>query len=65
MYIAYVCKIGFVSLPSILSFMFDIVLQILEGKHLQTNMSFDFVHLESIDFKPMFLVSRCSNVIKE
>ncbi|KAF3444329.1 hypothetical protein FNV43_RR14019 [Rhamnella rubrinervis] len=39
--------------------------QMLEGRHLQTNVSFDFVHLESIDFKPMFLVSRCSKRIKE
>ncbi|KAH9739183.1 hypothetical protein WN944_005197 [Citrus x changshan-huyou] len=39
--------------------------QMLEGKHLQTNNSFDFMHLKSVNFEPKFHISRCPNRLKQ
>lgn len=39
--------------------------QMLEGRHLQTNNSFDFMHLKSVNFEPKFQISRCPNRIKQ
>ncbi|KAH9675619.1 hypothetical protein KPL70_018866 [Citrus sinensis] len=39
--------------------------QMLEGKHLQTNNSFDFMHLKSVNFEPKFQISRCPNRLKQ
>lgn len=39
--------------------------QMLEGMHLQTNNSFDFMHLKSVNFEPKFHISRCPNRLKQ
>ncbi|KAL5743382.1 hypothetical protein ACOSP7_026232 [Xanthoceras sorbifolium] len=39
--------------------------QMLEGRHLQTNTNFDFMHLKSVDFEPTFHISRCPKRIQQ
>ncbi|XP_037496967.1 integrin-linked protein kinase 1 [Jatropha curcas] len=39
--------------------------QMLEGRHLMTNMKTDFMHLKSVDFYPKFQISRCPKRIQQ
>eukprot|EP00257_Ricinus_communis_P027300 XP_025014714.1 integrin-linked protein kinase 1 isoform X1 [Ricinus communis] len=39
--------------------------QMLEGRHMMTNMKFDFIHLKSVDFEPKFQISRCPKRIRQ